>query len=322
MNRSVLTFVLLGGLVAAGGHAQFFEPYLEFEHIDLTTRENGDLYSTAEAKCFAYSGTYDDDCYFVGEHLILEAHENFQMGYEPYAAIGTFSGSVRTTPIGDGAEHCYRARITGRIPGTSFSQYRGSIQRCVVREPIDTHPGCPILIDLDMNGFHLAGVEEAVSFDLNADGFAERLAWTAEGEGDGFLCRDRNGNGTIDDGRELFSQETLLATGERAQVAYAALAELDRPELGGNSDGFVGGEDAAFHELCVWVDGNHDAVSQPWEVSSLSEAGIVRLGVDFRESRHRDAHDNLFRYMSQGWIVGPGGRPRVANLYDVFFRVP
>jgi hypothetical protein len=249
---------------------------------------------------------YSPDCYFVGEHLILEVYENFQLGYEPYTAFGEYSGSLRRPPISDGAEHCYRARITGRIPGTSFSQYRGTGQRCIVKEPIDTHPGCPILVDLDGDGFHLAGIEDAMRFDLNADGAAEELAWTAEGEGDAFLCRDGNGNGTIDDGRELFSQETPLATGERAQVAYVALAELDRPELGGNSDGFVGGEDAAFHELCVWVDGNHDALSQPWEVSSLSEAGIVRLGYDFLESRHRDEHDNLFRYKSQGWLVGPG----------------
>ena len=176
-----------------------------------------------------------------------------------------------------------------------------------------------MIIDLDDHGFQLTGLENPVNFDLDATGQAEEIGWTAPGVRNGFLCLDRNHDGAITDGHELFGQVTPLANGQPAKIGYVAMAELDHPALGGNGDGVLGPEDASFKDLCVWVDSNHDGVSQPAEIQTLAEAGIVRLAYDYVETRRQDSHGNLFRYKSRAWGLNPAGRVRQLTTYDVFF---
>ncbi|MDZ4314471.1 MAG: hypothetical protein U0989_06870, partial [Azonexus sp.] len=71
-----------------------------------------------------------------------------------------------------------------------------------------TYPS-PIILDLDGDGvIDTVDLGAGVYFDHAADGFAERTGWVAPG--DGLLVWDRNANGTIDTGRELFGSETPL----------------------------------------------------------------------------------------------------------------
>lgn len=84
--------------------------------------------------------------------------------------------------------------------------------------------GSPIILDLDGDGIETIGVNAGAYFDHGGDGFAEQTGWV--GADDGLLVWDRNSDGRINDGKELFGSETLLSDGTKAANGYAALAEL------------------------------------------------------------------------------------------------
>jgi hypothetical protein len=179
--------------------------------------------------------------------------------------------------------------------------------------------GCPILIDLENNGIRLTGLDDPVWFDIDADGAPDLMSWTDGGEG--LLALDRNGNGWIDSGAELFGNYTPLSDGTRALNGYLALAELDTWSSGGNGDGFVDSMDAVFASLWMWSDHNHDGVSQPEELQTLEEAGILRVGVDYKRSNRTDRHGNEFRFLGRAWKAGRDGVERPVLTWDVFFVV-
>ncbi len=89
------------------------------------------------------------------------------------------------------------------------------------------YQNCPIILDADGNGYHLAGMTDGVLFDINADGVKDSVGWTRSGDLDGFLAIDRNGNGVIDNGSELFGTATRLRNGRLARNGFEALADLD-----------------------------------------------------------------------------------------------
>jgi hypothetical protein len=184
-----------------------------------------------------------------------------------------------------------------------------------------TPPGgvSPILIDLDGDGFRLAGLDQAVTFDLDVDGVADTIAWTVQGGDDAFLVLDRNGNGTIDDGQELFGNATRLVSGHPAGNGYVALREYDSPSAGGNGDLAVDAADAVWNRLQVWTDTNHDAVSQPTELRSLAAAGVHRVETRYGELRRTDRYGNVFRFKARALIEDRHGRPHWSTTYDVFF---
>lgn len=77
------------------------------------------------------------------------------------------------------------------------------------------------MIDLGKPGIELTSVENGVHFDLDKNGFAEKTAWI--GKEDGFLALDRNKNGFIDDGGELFSDGILLSDGRKSTSGFEGL---------------------------------------------------------------------------------------------------
>lgn len=177
----------------------------------------------------------------------------------------------------------------------------------------------PILVDMDRNNFHLAGFGDPVLFDLDADGIDEWTAWTRGDQADAFLCRDRNGNGTIDDGSELFGNNTPLYFHQMsAPNGYIALAELDAPSLGGNADGAIDAEDEEYAELCLWIDANHNGVSESGELSGLAAGGVESLSLSYSVSPRQDPQGNEFWYFGSARIVHDGKSKRTSTS-DVFF---
>ncbi|HFC8009535.1 TPA: iron-regulated protein FrpC, partial [Neisseria meningitidis] len=136
----------------------------------------------------------------------------------------------------------------------------------------------PLALDLDGDGIETVATKgfSGSLFDHNRDGIRTATGWVSAD--DGLLVRDLNGNGIIDNGAELFGDNTKLADGSFAKHGYAALAELDS-----NGDNIINAADAAFQTLRVWQDLNQDGISQANELRTLEELGIQSLDLAYKD---------------------------------------
>ncbi len=168
---------------------------------------------------------------------------------------------------------------------------------------ISTGSGCcasPIILAL--NGrFDLTSAADGVKFDMAGNGTPLQMAWTAPGADNAFLALPR-ADGLVHSGQQLFGNFTPQPPSATPN-GFAALAVYDDPKNGGNGDGIIDARDAVFASLRLWIDANHDGISQPEELHTLPSLGVKSISLTYKADQRTDQYGNVFRYHAQ---VNPG----------------
>ena len=176
----------------------------------------------------------------------------------------------------------------------------------------------PLVLDLDGDGIETTPADGSVLFDHTADGTKHATGWISSD--DGILVYDRNQNGLIDNGRELFGDNTIKINGELASNGFDALADFDS-----NDDGKISANDELYSALSIWQDLNSDGVSQPSELSSLSQADVASISLSSEETDFVDDSGNQTiargHFTRSSGQTGVTGAAAALNLADnKFFR--
>ena len=139
------------------------------------------------------------------------------------------------------------------------------------KDPNDDKPETydPLAIDLNNDGIKDTNLDYKINFDLDNNGFKEATSWISEN--DALIAIDRNNNGIIDNGSELFGNKTKsntarIYTNPNSKNGFESLKELDS-----NNDGIIDEKDKEFTNLLLWQDKNSNGISETDELIKLSD---------------------------------------------------
>jgi hypothetical protein len=177
-------------------------------------------------------------------------------------------------------------------------------------------PDCsPIVFNFENGDYRLTGRNSPVLFDMPGNGHPHLIGWTAAGADEAFLWLDRNHNGKVTSGAELFGNFTPLQNGRLAINGFEALAEYDV-----NHDGIMDDRDPIWSRLMLWRDLNHNGLSEPSEISPLDASDVTAIDLDDHWTGRHDQWGNAFRYKSLISIRNRSGHAvRKQPVYDIFF---
>ncbi|WLT01800.1 calcium-binding protein [Snodgrassella alvi] len=202
--------------------------------------------------------------------------------------------------------------------GLTVKNFKNGDLNIRLREEDDTRPDfkdaenirSPIIIDMNGDGVKTTAQGKHTYFDHDGNSFAENTGWVDSN--DALLVLDRNQNGLIDDGKELFGSNTLLSSGKKAQNGFEALAEFDE-----NRDGVIDTADSVWSRLQLWQDRNQNGLVDEGELLSLSNTQITAIGLNYLKGDKKDENGHEHRETSQvTWADG-----HQTDATDVWFKV-
>lgn len=202
------------------------------------------------------------------------------------------------------------------VAACSSSSGVGSVEQELCNCGAAIPPCCctsPILFDIAGDGFRLTSWVDGVEFAPRPGFRPSDRAWTEANSDDAWLVLDRDGDGIIDDGSEMFGNATPQPPPADGTLrnGFLALAQYDD-----DHNGTIDEKDAIFSGLRLWQDKNHDGVSQPAELHTLPELGVAGISLGYVEAREVDQHGNSFRYRST--VYGTPGSPVGMTAWDVW----
>ena len=172
----------------------------------------------------------------------------------------------------------------------------------------------PIIIDLNKNKITSTKLNNTIYFDHDNNNFKEATSWIDKG--DAFLALDKNNNGLIDNGNELFGNHTISNTrfkytNNKATNGYEALKTYDL-----NGDNVIDSKDEIYDKLVLWKDSNQNAITDKGELIKLKDSGIVSIDLNYKNI-NTDEKGNTIKQSST--ITFEDGTTTIAN--DVWFKV-
>ncbi|QIX86613.1 calcium-binding protein [Campylobacter ureolyticus] len=172
----------------------------------------------------------------------------------------------------------------------------------------------PIIIDLNKNKITSTKLNNTTYFDHDNNNFKEASSWIDKG--DAFLALDKNNNGLIDNGNELFGNHTISNTrfkytNNKATNGFEALKAYDL-----NGDNVIDSKDEIYDKLVLWKDSNQNAITDKGELIKLKDSGIVSIDLNYKNT-NTDEKGNTIKQSST--VTFEDGSTTIAN--DVWFKV-
>ena len=162
-----------------------------------------------------------------------------------------------------------------------------------MQAPVD-----PLIIDLDGDGIETVSLDEGVFFDQSSDGFAELSSWVDTD--DGIIVHDKNNNGIIDNGNEIFGDNYIKENGTKASSGFDALSDFDS-----NQDGVVNNQDANFSSLKV--------LKGDGTLLTMDDAGISSINLSSQNKNTQDENGNIL--LTQGSYTKTNGQTGIIGDY-------
>jgi hypothetical protein len=157
----------------------------------------------------------------------------------------------------------------------------------------------------------LTSPDAGVAFDIDGDGDLDQVAWTESGTTVALFAIDANSDGRITSGTELIGSQMVAGAGNGPN----ALLQLFE-KSGAALSGAVQQGHTLYEQIVLWIDGNHDGLSEPNELRLAKEL-FTGVGLGFVTENRQDEHGNRFRF--KGWVELRTGGPeqgRATGLSD------